>query len=224
MRISNYLLLFILLVICTKVTGQLAFQMHTGIENPYKYEYTYNVTPNGPVSFESQRFRFFRTKIISAGVISDYTPPIMWNRLTLNIGANVGFMNQFVADTIANPQFDMLLYNAIHRNIFFTPEIGVTIKLYKFISATTGLEQFIPIRKWIDSDQGSEVFPQKYSREFYNTKTYYSFGLEFDLGNVKLGCKLQGGTEVDHWAKNFFIDIFINHDPQRWIINIKHDL
>ena len=211
----------------TFLVSQFSIQLNTGIENPYKYKYDLNVTPNGPgpINLERQEFKFFRTKIFSTGLIWTYAPNLFSNRLSIDLGVNLGFMDQFVADTIANPAGNKLLFNAKHRNVFFSPEVGLNLKLYKFISANVGLEQFIPLRKWIDSDQGTEVFLKEYSEFFYHSSTYYSFGVQFDLDVLKLGLKFQGSGEVDHWATQLLFDnIFVHHKLQRWMINIRYNL
>ena len=217
----------ILFMMCTAcVVAQLSLQISAGIENPYKYKYDLNVTPNGPgpINLEVQDFKFFRTKIISSGLIYSYTPNFLYKRLSIEVGANIGFMNQFVADTIANPANNKLLFNAIHRNIFFTPEVGINLRLYKFISFKVGIEQFIPLRKWIDSDQGSEVFLKEYSEGFYRSSSYYSLGIEFDLDIFKLCVKFQESGTSNHWKTHLLFDkYFVSHKLQRWIINVKYD-
>lgn len=206
--------------------GQFSLQTNIGIENPYKYVYTVNVSPSPSTeTFVRQEFKFFRTKIASIGITYDYTLPILKERLSFNVGTNLGYMHQFVADTIVSPTQVGLLYNVRHKNVFFAPEIGVNVKLYKFISFTSGVELFIPLRKWIHAEQETLVFRREYSELFYTSAAYYSLGLEFDFNKFKVGLKFQGSGETDNWIEIYpFKYVYWHHDLQRWMICLKYEL
>ena len=67
------------------LNGQLYLQANVGIENPYNYSYPYNVSPGAPgIQLESQKFRFFRTKIASIGAVYNYNPKFFKKDLILN--------------------------------------------------------------------------------------------------------------------------------------------
>lgn len=226
MRILRIFLFVLISFLATNCNAQFSVQSNIGIENPYKYVYHFNVTPKSLEStFEEQKFRFLRTKIISIGGVYNYSFPFLKKRFSIDVGANMGYMHQFVADTIVRPTQVGLIYNARHKNIFFAPEIGLNFKVYKFISLTTGIEGFIPIRKWIHSEQELLVFKSEYSRNFYSSNIYYSIGLEFDVDILKLGFKFQSSGEVDHWIRLYpFVSVYIDHDLQRWMVYVKYDL
>lgn len=205
--------------------GQFSVQSNIGIENPYEYEYHFNATPQTKdYNYRDQKFNFFRTKIVSIGIIYDYTPSIFNKRLSLISGANIGYMHQFIADTIISPKLVGLLYNVRHTNTFFAPEISLRFKTYKIISLTAGIEGFIPFQKRILSEQENFLFTRDLGEGFYPNTLYYSFGMEFNLNKIKLGVKFQGSGASDHWVKYRLIDLLVDHDLQRWMINLKYEL
>ena len=209
-----------------QVKGQISVQTSAGIENPYKYFYNVNVSPSPNTEpLELQKFRFFRTKIFSVGAIYEYTLPIFKEKIGLNFGGNIGFMDQFVADTIVSPTQIGLIYNAKHKNVFFTPEIGLKIQLYKIVWITGGIEIFIPFQKWIHSDDGYLKFNRDYSPKFYSINAYSSIGLELDFKTIKLGFKFQSSGETDHWVIAYpFNNVYHEHDLERWLISVKYEL
>ena len=216
------------LVLCYNLHSQFYLQSSVGLENPYNYSYTLNVTPNintSPLPFENQKFRFFRTKLVSFGAVYNHNPSLWKNRLNFEIGGNVAYMNQFVADTIANPEFTQLLFNAKHINLAFEPEVNVKISVYKRFNITGGIVAFLPIRKWIFSDQGTEIFDDKYSPNFYKSIGLYNLGIEAEFDNFSLEISYLHGDRVTHWKTSILIsNSYHGHQVQRWVLTYKYKL
>ncbi len=205
-------------------SNKLSIQFNYGIENPYNYRPSNNASPFFGGFGIKQPFRFFRTKITGVGVVYSYNLPILKERVSVRGGINVNYMNQYIADTLISPKMDQFLYAIKHRNIHLMTEIGTSIRIYKALHFTAGLELFSPIVKWINSEQDDFLFKSEYSERFYSGNLYSSIGIELEFDRFSIGTKYQNSGETDHWVYESIVKAFVDYKLQRWIINIRYNL
>ncbi len=134
-------------------------------------------------------------------------------------------MNQFVADTIANPSFTELLENAKHVNISLGPELNTKVNIYKNLNFCVGIELFIPLERWIISDQGIEVFDNSKHRTFYALNGFYKYGIEAEFEKFNLEFQFLYGGKTSHWVNILnFERVFYSHRMQRFMLTYKYRL
>jgi hypothetical protein len=223
MRILKMFLFISFLSLSISVQAQFFVDMKMGIENPYRIEVDYNITPTSNSIGEYQDFRPFRTKIFTIGLRYDKTITIISKNLSINTGVGMGIMQQFVADTINSPRKSGLIYNVRYRSFFAVPKAGVRFRIYKSIAINLGAEGFYPFYNVVLSEQETILFTSEMGKRFYRSTVYGNLGIDFKIHSIIVGLQVQQGLldESIHWVRVPIFNYSISHELQRLMLTMQ---
>lgn len=198
-----------------------------GIENPLLWEYNVNALAQSPNNYVEQKFKFFRTKIYSLGI--GYQDRVSKkDYLFYDIGVQVAFLDQFIADTILSPQKNMLIYDVNHRALSLEPNMGITINLYKKIGITGGMSMFLPLQKKIISQQETVLFKVEYEPRFYRPSLFLTIGLRYVIKSSILEVELVDGGGIGNGSRLWVREPLPwsrggpKHAIQRWMLSYSY--
>lgn len=220
----KYKLLILAFFCFSVVYSQYRVDLNIGIENPYLYGYNFEQLPSF-YAYDSQPLIFFRTKHISGGFSYDFRLGVN-DFLRFNIGSQIGYMNQFIADTILSPKMNKILYNVRHESFYFEPSMSFGSRIYKNLVFNYGMFGFVPISKTIYSDSERIKMTNELAENFYPTNLYVKLCMQYDYKKYLFGIEFQQPFEPTlFWLKfpNFSSPrSSISHMPIRWMLRMSY--